>query len=91
MNFDEAYHKYLQGECNNYRQSLACALEEMQKEDTQIEIEEINAAETVSEKNAEIVVLKNQLRLTRRILRHIFQEYQELQKLKGGGQNDGEK
>ncbi len=31
MRFDKEYHKYLQGDCPNYNQSLISALEEMEK------------------------------------------------------------
>lgn len=48
----------------------------------QIEIESANAAVIISEKNEEIKVLEYQLKLQRRLLQHIFREYQELQKLR---------
>ena len=60
---------------------------------TRIEINEGIFSDMVDEKNAEIEKLKYQFKLTRRILRHVFKEYQELQKLKAAdvmmGKNNG--
>jgi len=48
----------------------------------QIEIESANAAVIISEKNERIKELEYQLRLQRRLLQHIFREYQALRNIK---------
>jgi len=47
-----------------------------------IEIEGANAAVIISEKNAEIEELKYQLRLHKRLISHIFREYQAVRGIK---------
>jgi len=49
---------------------------------TQADITEGLFSNMLDEKNDEVAALKYQLKLTRKILRHVFHEYQELQKLK---------
>jgi len=48
----------------------------------EIEIEGAMAAAIISEKNERITELEYKLMLHRRLLRHIFREYQVLQKIK---------
>lgn len=54
----------------------------VEERDTRIKINEGLFSDMVDEKNVEIDKLSHQLKLIRKILRHVFKEYQELQKLK---------
>jgi len=49
----------------------------------QIDIDGYNASTIIGEKEDELICLRLQLSLTRRVMRHVFAEYQKLQKLQG--------
>lgn len=62
--------------------SMGACVNDLDKLADQVEIEAARASVIISDKNEEIERLKYQLRLQRRLLRHIFREYQVLQKIK---------
>lgn len=50
---------------------------------TQMELNEESTIELLEKKESELICLRVQLKLTRRVMRHVFAEYQKLQKLQG--------
>jgi len=100
MGYEKEYKEYLAGKCENYNQSLICALEEMKNGGKgKIMVDKRGCAccsaeaaegstlcadclavcdvgrKTVS---GEVIKLQLQLKLQRRLLQHVFVEYQRL-------------
>ena len=50
---------------------------------TQMDLNEGLTVDLLEEKESELICLRAQLRLTRRVMRHVFAEYQKLQNLQG--------
>jgi len=50
---------------------------------TQMELNEGLTIDLLEEKESELICLRAQLKLTKRVMRHVFGEYQKLQNLQG--------